>query len=101
MDGQLSRRCLLTKRRQSQSENGALVDFTGDGDASAVGFHDFLHNGEPKTRPGGIFRPRPISSVEALEEMRDILRFDAMAGIFDGDGDLTSNCLQTNGHGSA
>src|ERR1041385_7495236 len=86
--------------RQTQGKDRTLVDLACNRYRSAVSFHDFLYDGEPKSGTTRILRPGPIGPIKPLEEMRKMFRLDSMASVFDSQSDLFPNRLQADGHGS-
>ena len=48
-----------------------------------MGLRDFLHDRQPKSGATSTLCPCPIDPIKPLEEMRQMLRLDAMACILD------------------
>src|SRR5688572_4558999 len=93
-----TRNRLLNGERQTQGKDRTLIDTTGHRDRSAVGCRDSLHDRKSEPRTTRVFCAGPIGPIKPLEEVREVLSFNAMTRIFDNDSDPLVDRLQADRH---
>lgn len=76
---------MTSGNRQAQGKDRPFVRLAVDRDRSAVGFRDFLYDGQPESGATGIFCSCPIGPVKPFEEMGKMFRLDHMASIVRGE----------------
>src|SRR5690606_31244308 len=64
---------------------GSDIDFAGDLDRAVMDVDDRADNGQPQPCAGDVLCLTVVAAVEAFEEVREVFRQDAHAGVFDGD----------------
>src|SRR5262245_47022091 len=68
-------------RRQAHGEDTAMAVFALDFDTAAVSVHDGLADGQPQAAAALGPGASPVSAVEPFEDMREVGRSDANAGV--------------------
>ena len=77
--------CLLCGGGKRNGDGGAQTESAFEADGAAVGFDDALADREAEARAAGGARAGGVRPVEALADMREMLRRHSLAGILDGD----------------
>ena len=76
--------------RQSESKAAAFARFAPDVDRAAVRFDDAARDRQSQSGAAAVARARFFAAKERLEDVRQVLGRDAIAGIDDLDLDLLS-----------
>src|SRR5688572_14469919 len=88
-------------RRKPRREAAALAGLAFDLEPRFVARERVLRDGEAEPRATGLARAAAIDAIKALGEPRNVLRFDADAGVFDAEARAIGRFLPGKGHSSA